>query len=45
MDVKEILLEDVYWVDFGHDREKWWAVLKAAMVLWVSQNGGDLLTG
>jgi len=24
---------------------KWWAVLKAAMVLWVSQNVGNFLTG
>jgi len=33
------------WIDFGNDREKWWAVLKAATVLWVSQNVGNFLTG
>jgi len=40
-----ILREGVYWIDVGHDSEKWWAVLKAAMVLWVSQNVGNFLTG
>ena len=45
MDVKKILWEGMDWIDFGHDREKWWAVLKAATVLWVSQNVGNFLTG
>ena len=35
----------MYWIDLGHEREKWWAVLKAAIVLWVSENVGNLLTG
>ena len=32
MDVKKILQEGVECMDLGHDREKLWAVLKAAMV-------------
>ena len=45
IDVKIILQEGVDWIDLSHDRENWWAVLKAAMELWVSQNVGNFLTG
>jgi hypothetical protein len=45
MDVQKVLQDGVDWIDFGYDREKWWAVLKAAMVLWVPQNAGNFLTG
>jgi hypothetical protein len=45
MDVKKILREGMDWIDFGHDRKKWWAVLKVATLLWVSQNVGNSLTG
>jgi len=34
----------MYWIDLAQDRERWQALVNAAMNLWVPQNAGNFLT-
>jgi hypothetical protein len=45
MDLVEIGLASVYWIGLFQDRDKWTALVKAAMNLRVLQNAGKLSSG
>jgi hypothetical protein len=45
MGVGEIAWGDLDWFGLPQDREKWRALVNAAMVLWVPQHSGKLSSG
>jgi hypothetical protein len=44
MDFKELDREGMDWIDLAYDGDKWQAVVKRVMNLWVQQYVGNLLT-
>ena len=44
MDLQEVGLGGMDWIDLAQERDRWRAVLKAVMHLWVPHNAGNFLT-
>jgi hypothetical protein len=43
MDLKETGWESMDWINLAEDRDKWWAVVKSVMNLWILQNAAYFL--
>jgi hypothetical protein len=44
MDLQEVWREGMDWIALAQDRDRWRALLNAALCLRVPQNAGDLMT-
>jgi len=45
MDLQEVGWgESMDWIDLAEDRDRWQALVKAVMNIWVPQNAGNVLT-
>jgi hypothetical protein len=45
IDIRELGLDGVDWIDLAEDRDQWWALVNTIMNLWVPQNAGKFLSG
>jgi hypothetical protein len=43
MDIRQIHLEDVNWIQLAQDRDEWWALVNMIMKLRVPENVGKFL--
>jgi hypothetical protein len=44
MDIRGVSWGGMDWIDLAQDRDRWRALVKAVINLWVSQNAGNFLT-
>jgi hypothetical protein len=44
MDLQEVGVGGMGWIDLAEDRDRWWALLIALVNLWVPYNTGNFLT-
>jgi len=44
MDLQEVGMGGMDWIDLAQDRDKWWALVNVIMNLQVPQNAGNFLT-
>jgi hypothetical protein len=44
MYLQEVGCESMDWIELTQDRDRWWALVKAVMNVWVPKNAGNFLT-
>lgn len=42
VDLKHTGCEGMNWTDLAHDRDQWWGLPNAVLILWVPLNAGNL---